>query len=96
MMQGKILILVLSLLCLVQFGSTITCWSCSTGSTSGGTDGRCPAGDSGAFTIKCLAWVGQYTIPILVFNNARALLFGLVNVCAFLNKPRLISLTLQI
>ena len=30
------------------------------------------------------------------FNNARALLFGLVNVCAFLNKPRLISLTLQI
>ena len=69
MMQGKILILVLSLLCLVQFGSTITCWSCSTGSTSGGTDGRCPAGDSGAFTKKCLAWVGQYTIPILVCNG---------------------------
>ena len=69
MMHGKILILVLSLLCLVQFGSTITCWSCSTGSTSGGTDGRCPAGDSGAFTKKCLAWVGQYTIPILVFNG---------------------------
>ena len=69
MMHGKILILVLSLLCLVQFGSTITCWSCSTGSTSGGTDGRCPAGDSGAFTIKCLAWVGQYITPILVFNG---------------------------
>ena len=32
----------------------------------------------------------------LGINNARAPLFGLVNVCAFLNKPRLISLTLQI
>ena len=31
-----------------------------------------------------------------IINNARAPLYRLVNVCAFLNKPRLISLTLQI
>ena len=69
MMHGKVLILVLSLLCLVQFGSTkkVICWTCSTDTS--GPSKPCGPGDSGAFTKKCLAWVGQYIIPILVFNG---------------------------
>ena len=69
MMHGKVLILVLSFLCLVQFGSTkmVICWTCSTDTS--GPSKPCGPGDSGAFTRKCLVWVGQYTISILVFNG---------------------------
>ena len=68
MMHGKVLILVLSLLCLVQFGSTkkVICWTCSTDTS--GTSEKCGPGDSGAFTKKCLDWVGPQFYIQLVYK----------------------------